>query len=92
MQATTEPALPVVLRTTVISSVEDVVTVAAQARLMRSPYLELHHVLCEFHEGVLTLRGCVSRYYLKQVAQNAVRRLDGVAEIDNQLDVAPFPS
>jgi len=92
MQATTEPALPVVSRTAVISSLEDVVTVAAQARLMKSSYLELHHVLCEFHEGVLTLRGCVSRYYLKQVAQNAVRRLDGVAEIDNQLKVAPFPS
>ena len=92
MRATTGPALPVASRTTVISSLEDVVTVAAQARLMRTPYLELHQVLCEFHEGVFTLRGRVSRYYLKQVAQNAVRRLDGVAEIDNQLKVAPFPS
>jgi osmotically-inducible protein OsmY len=92
MQATTEAAPPAASRTAVISSLEDVVTLAAQARLMRSPYLELHHVLCEFHEGILTLRGCVSCYHLKQVAQSAVRRLDGVAEIDNQLDVAPFPS
>ncbi len=92
MSATTQPKPRTASHTKVISSLEDVVTVAAESTLLKSPYAELRHVSCEFHEGTLTLRGSVSRYYLKQVAQSAVSRLGGVAEIDNQLNVAPLPS
>jgi osmotically-inducible protein OsmY len=59
----------------------------AQAKLRRSPYYDVRNAACNFHEGVLTLRGRVSSYYLKQMAQTLVRRLDGVGEIDNQLEV-----
>ena len=49
---------------------------------------ELHFVSCELHEGVLTLRGRVSSFYLKQVAQTLVRALGGVGKINNRLEVA----
>ena len=67
---------------------ELLVQAEAQSRLRTSGYHELHLVSCEFHEGVLTLRGHVSSFYLKQVAQTLIRDLDGVGEINNRLDVA----
>jgi osmotically-inducible protein OsmY len=87
MQATAELDSPATPRNLVISSLDDVLMVAAEARLMNSPYLELHRLSCECHAGTLTLHGCVSRYYLKQIAQNLVGRLSGLARIDNQLTV-----
>ena len=38
-------------------------------------------------KGRVTLRGSVSSYYAKQMAQEAVRKLDGVEEIANELEV-----
>ena len=38
-------------------------------------------VFCENHEGVLVLRGPVSSFYEKQLAQEAVRTLEGVDQI-----------
>ena len=60
---------------------------AAECLLLHSPYLELRNVTCDFHEGVLTLRGRVPSYYLKQLAQAILVELDGVLELNNQLDV-----
>jgi osmotically-inducible protein OsmY len=37
---------------------------------------------------VLTLRGQVSSFYLKQVAQTVVRKLPGVEECVNRIEVA----
>ncbi|NLF07852.1 MAG: BON domain-containing protein, partial [Pirellulaceae bacterium] len=48
-------------------------------------------VLCEYHEGLLRLRGRVHSYYMKQLAQTAVQDIDGVVEILNQLEVAAPP-
>jgi hypothetical protein len=59
----------------------------AEIRLRSNPYLALKNVSCEFHEGVLTLRGCLPSYYLKQMAQTAVSRLDGVERIVNEIEV-----
>lgn len=42
---------------------------------------------CEFRDGVLTLRGRATSYYNKQVAQEAVRELDGVAIVVNEIEV-----
>ena len=63
----------------------------AQSRLRKSGYHELHFVSCEFHEGVLTLRGRVSSYHLKQLAQELIRQLDGAEEVNNRLEVAEQP-
>jgi hypothetical protein len=36
---------------------------------------------------VLTIRGCVPTFYLKQVLQGLLRNLRGVERIDNRVDV-----
>jgi osmotically-inducible protein OsmY len=68
-----------------------VVQAEAKSRLRNSGYHELRHISCEFHEGVLTLRGRVSTFCLKQVAQELIRRLDGAGEVNNRLEVASPP-
>src|SRR5947209_19012856 len=50
----------------------------AEVRLRDNGYLVLKKVSCEYREGVLTLRGRLPSYYLKQVAQEAVARVAGV--------------
>jgi hypothetical protein len=53
---------------------------------------------CHFHgranrfefvqsDGVLTIRGTVPTFYLKQVLQSLLQNLDGIRWIDNQVDV-----
>jgi osmotically-inducible protein OsmY len=59
----------------------------AENRLRGNSYLALKNISCEFEDGVLTLRGCVPSYYLKQVAQEAVAPLEGAARIVNQIAV-----
>ena len=36
---------------------------------------------------VLTVRGCVPTFYLKQVLQTMLKELNGVGRVDNQVDV-----
>jgi osmotically-inducible protein OsmY len=65
----------------------------AESRLRNSPYAALRTVSCEFHEGVLVLRGRLPTYYLKQIAQASVVDLDGVAGVANQIEVVrPGPA
>jgi osmotically-inducible protein OsmY len=64
---------------------------AAEGRLRGSPYLALAPVSCEHREGVLTLRGCLPTYYLKQMAQAAVEQLQGVERVQNEIAVVGRP-
>jgi osmotically-inducible protein OsmY len=59
----------------------------AESELRRNAYVALKNIGCEYHEGVLTLSGCLPTYYLKQLAQEAVARIDGVGRIDNRIEV-----
>ncbi len=59
----------------------------AERALRNSPYLVLRNVACECRDGVLTLRGCLPTYYLKQVAQAVVAHLDGVRQVVNEIQV-----
>ena len=47
----------------------------------------VHCVTTDYGDGVLTLRGCVPSFYLKQVVQSLLCDLDGVDWVDNQIDV-----
>lgn len=58
-----------------------------QAKLAASPYAPLRRLTCDSHEGVLSIRGQVATFYLKQLAQTAVRGLPGVEEVNNQVQV-----
>ncbi len=44
-------------------------------------------VSCEYDDGVLVLRGRSRSYYEKQIAQEAVRHIDGVAQVVNEIEV-----
>jgi hypothetical protein len=59
----------------------------ARALLLRNPYLALKNVACEYSEGVLTLRGYLPSYYLKQIAQTIVANLEGVDRLVNAIEV-----
>jgi hypothetical protein len=43
----------------------------------------------EYRDHVLTLRGAVPSFYLKQVLQTAVGDLEGVRLVDNNVQVIP---
>ena len=62
----------------------------AQDRLCRSPYTLLKMISCDYDEGVLFLRGRLPNYHHKQMAQETVRRLDGVSQIVNEIEVEPL--
>jgi osmotically-inducible protein OsmY len=55
--------------------------------LERSPYISRRNLRFETSEGRVTLRGMVNTYFQKQMAQEALRHVDGVAEISNELEV-----
>ena len=60
----------------------------AERALRNSPYLSLRNIICECRDGVLTLRGCLPTYFLKQVAQAVVASVEGVRQIVNEIEVA----
>jgi hypothetical protein len=60
---------------------------AAENTLQDSAYLELRNVSCDFHQGILTLRGWVPSYYLKQMAQSILSAHEGILEVNNLLVV-----
>lgn len=70
-----------------IPSASNPVAVVATARLKASPYLAIRKLACEYHEGILVLRGCLHRYFYKQLAQEAVARIDNVTQVVNQIEV-----
>lgn len=61
----------------------------ARRRLRNSPYLPVRSVSCEYHQGILFLRGQLPSYFLKQIAQETVAKLDGVVRVSNEIEVHP---
>lgn len=59
----------------------------AQERLRAAPSLFLRDIRCGYQEGLLILRGRVGSYYEKQLAQESVARLEGVAQVVNEIEV-----
>jgi osmotically-inducible protein OsmY len=55
--------------------------------LARSPYVARKKLRFESEQGRVTLHGTVDSFFQKQMAQETVRRLDGVDSIENQLEV-----
>lgn len=62
-------------------------TAVVQQRLRASSYPALRDVQCELIAGALVLRGRVSSFYFKQLAQEVARKADGGQAIVNELDV-----
>ncbi len=55
--------------------------------LSRSPYVSGSNLRVEASEGVVRLEGAVRSFFHKQMAQELIRRVDGVERIENRLQV-----
>jgi osmotically-inducible protein OsmY len=60
---------------------------AARELLRGSPYGSLRTVSCECTDGVLFLRGRLSSFYHKQLAQEVVAGIAGVIQVINEIEV-----
>ena len=60
----------------------------AEDRLRTSPYRAIRNVSCECRRKTLYLKGQLPSYYLKQLAQEVVLRLNGAAQLVNEIEVA----
>jgi osmotically-inducible protein OsmY len=56
--------------------------------LEQNPHLSRRNLRFEAEQGRVTLLGTVNSYYQKQMAQEALREIVGIAEIINELNVA----
>ena len=55
--------------------------------LQTSPYFDEEQVQFATRRGEVTLHGSVASFFHKQMAQEAILRLDGVERVDNLLEV-----
>lgn len=55
--------------------------------LERNPHLPRRIVRLEAEQGRLILRGVVKSYFQKQMAQESLRGLEGLEQIENHLQV-----
>ena len=58
-----------------------------ERELRHSSYSAIRNLSCEYDGGCVTLRGRVPTYFLKQIAQACVGRLEGVDRIVNGVEV-----
>jgi osmotically-inducible protein OsmY len=65
---------------------ERVIT-SVRERLARAGYSDLLRVVTSYRRGLLILGGRLSSQYLRQVAQEMVRNVDGVTAVLNQIEV-----
>jgi osmotically-inducible protein OsmY len=55
--------------------------------LESSPHVQSQNVRFEAADGRVILKGSVSTFFQKQMAQEALRRIDGIEQIENLLQV-----
>ena len=65
---------------------------AARDCLQRSSYYPIRSVSCERRQGVLFLRGPLPTFYLQQLAQEAVAKVEGILRVvnDTVVDASPL--
>ena len=73
-----------------MSSIESCFEDQVHLAITRSPHLARRGLRCETNSGRVVLHGTVGSYYQKQMAQEALRRVDGVEEIENRLEVLRY--
>jgi osmotically-inducible protein OsmY len=59
-----------------------------QSALNRNPYFPARKLRVEATDGHVLIEGTVGSFFQKQMAQEVVRRLDGVERVVNQLQVS----
>ena len=61
---------------------------AALQALESSPHPELHTITASESDSEIILEGCVSSFYLKQQAQEAIRAVIGCRRLVNRITVS----
>ena len=59
----------------------------AKRRLHGNSHQALKNISCTYQDGLLVLQGTLPTYYLKQVAQETLARMEGVERIENRIQV-----
>ncbi len=72
-----------------VTGIDDKVQRRAQAALAKSPFYELRELHVEQRDDALWISGCVSRFYHKQLAQEAVRSVCADMRVINSIRVEP---
>jgi osmotically-inducible protein OsmY len=75
--------------TSYLCTVDAVVGERTKQALQRTGYLRLNTIEVSVHESLVTLKGQVASYYLKQIAQTAAMSVNGVGGIENNIVVDP---
>jgi osmotically-inducible protein OsmY len=57
-----------------------------------NPHLAGHQVFCQEESGIVVLHGRVGTFFQKQMAQETLKRLEGVEKVINELQVDWFTS
>jgi osmotically-inducible protein OsmY len=70
-----------------MSALEPSLSQRIDQAIQTSPYVNGRLLRFETDGGRVTLQGAVQSYFQKQMAQEAVRRVAGVEQIDNCLEV-----
>jgi osmotically-inducible protein OsmY len=70
-----------------MSTIEKSLDSRILSAIEKHPHLKQRRLRFEHQDGRVVLRGVVNSYYQKQLAQEAIRRVDGVDHIENQLEV-----
>ena len=65
------------------------VAMQVEANWRSSPFPGLRKLTCEYCDGVLIIRGQVTSYYLKQMAQVTARELFPAVRLSNCTEVVP---
>jgi hypothetical protein len=66
---------------------DDRLRFAAMKLLQSSGYSALRRLRCEATEAVIAVHGVLPSYYLKQMAQSAIQRLEGIRGVTNLVEV-----
>ena len=70
---------------------QNMIDIALDDRVMsaldRNPYLSRRTLRFETQEGRVILRGEVSTFFQKQMAQESLKQVEGIDEISNELEV-----
>ena len=68
-----------------MSQVESPLCDRVQTALESSPHIPRRNLRIEASDGHVVLKGTVGSYFQKQMAQEALRQVAGIATIENQL-------
>ena len=70
---------------------DELVRLVVERRLRSSGYCSVRVVRCFVEDGVVMLFGTVPSYYMKQIAQTVVMKLEVVMQVENHCEVV-YPS